>query len=115
MPKIVPFIIGNERRFLELKGDFTELLKVTFCSGDHSQFTGWYIFERTNEKNRFVRKIRGSEVIDTFACATEYLQFDRNAGILLNSYNYNYEPIGSEHPVEYASLRERLSVVDEWR
>ena len=116
MLEITPVIPSSEKEFLKLRGDFTESIKVTFCSGDYSSLSGWYVFERSTEGiNRFVRKRLESELIETFTCETRYLQFDRNRGILPNSYNSHYDPVGPKSSEKFGSLRDRLTAVGEWK
>ena len=113
--KTIPFIIKSEREFLELKGDFSESVKLTFFDERPPILTGWYVFEKVDGKNIFVRKTKDSEVIYCFDCATNYLQFDRNMGILPNHLYYNYNPIGLRDKEKFEEMKKRLISLDEWR
>ena len=104
-------ICGSERRFLELAGDGTELVKITSTSRGLS---GWYIYLRGGEKNQFIRQ--GNEgLLDRIFCSTQYLQFDTNLGLLPNSFHENYSPVGpSVHLEEYNVGRKILEEVELW-
>ena len=47
--KTEPRIPSSEKTFLDLKGNFTESVRLTFVGGDLSWLNGWYVFERTSE------------------------------------------------------------------
>jgi hypothetical protein len=116
--KTTPRIISSERSFLDLKGDFTESVKVTAGVDEHDsdyKLNGWYVYERTLQRdNRFIIKKAGDDLIETFSSATNYLQFDRDLGILPDSFHTKYKAIGPNNP-EYAELRMRLIGVGEWK
>ncbi len=86
MTKTNPRIPSSERQFIELRGDFTETVKLNFSVGENNKLNGWYVFERTTKgKNKFFRKPNDSGLIDIISCNTQYLQFDRNLGVLPDS------------------------------
>ena len=113
--KTEPRIPSSEKTFLDLKGNFTESVRLTFVGRDESWLNGWYVFERTPKGNKFVRKTAKSSLIDVVTCDTVYLRFDRYKGVLPDSFYYNYKPIGPKSREEYETLRERLSAVEKWR
>jgi hypothetical protein len=47
-------------------------------------------------------------------CATRCLQFDRVAGILPNSYEVDYQPVGPRSHDEFDRLKKELTDVGDW-
>src|SRR3989338_7688314 len=91
MGKTKPVICESERRFLELAGDGTELVKITSLSRNLS---GWYLYLREDSgRNKFLRS--GKEgLLERIFCETRYLQFDSNLGILPDALHEHYSPAG---------------------
>ena len=113
--KTKPFIISSERQLLELRGDFTELVRVTTEPGEQNALNGWYVYERTaGEGNRFIRKRATFSMIEVISCGNGYLRFDRNLGILPNAFEMNYRPVGPNNK-EFEVLKTKLTDVGEWQ
>ena len=115
MMETLPRIPRSEREFLDLRGDFSESVQLTFPGERRPGLTGWYVFIKEGEKNTFVRKSSGSELIDIIGCETKYLQFDRNMGVMPNSHYYNYQPLGPRNQEKYEEMKKRLLAVGEWK
>lgn len=118
--KAIPHICSSESQFLRLKGDGSESVKVTLDFHNPSSLNGWYLFLKTDsQQNSFVRQnTTNIPHIDRIFSETKYFQFDRNAGLILDSYHYNYSPIGVElesNREEYARLQKLLEEVGEWK
>lgn len=113
MEKADPIIPSSKIEFLNLRGDLTETVRITFPPG--SKLNGDYVFERTPyEINKFVRKSPDSELIDLVSCHTKGLVIDKKLGIIPHYQFYSYKSIDPENK-EYDVLKERLSAIGEWR
>jgi hypothetical protein len=119
--KTTHHIYASEREFSELKGDGTESVKMT-PDWDRKTHTlnGWYLFLKTPEgRNSFVKQsLTNLPLIDRIFCDTKYFQFDRNEGLLPDSFHYDYNPVGLElesHRQEYESLKAKLEQAGLWR
>ncbi|MEK6906607.1 MAG: hypothetical protein AABW81_03225 [Nanoarchaeota archaeon] len=109
-------ICSSERDFLELRGDGTEQVKVTVRFDGPNDLNGWYVFLKIDKgRNSFVKQSTTHlPLIDRLFCETKYFQFDRNAGLLPNSFGYDYRPVGIENQ-EYEGLKKQLEEVGAWR
>lgn len=113
-------ICSSETELLSLKGDFSELVKVTFVSDNpkcYDILSGDYFFVCRNSKdakNLFVRQSIVPPVIDRLYCATEHLQFDDQKGIILSPAHYLYLPLGFGD-LEYDGLKKKLESLGSWR
>jgi len=115
--KTTPVVCGSERELLDLVGDGSEMVKVTFDPREANvlNLNGWWLYERGGDENAFTRQTPNQEAhskrVDRVFCETIYLQFDRDMGILPNSFDYHYHPLGSLHreerDVQIAKLRDR--------
>ncbi len=115
--KATPHICSSEREFLGLKGDGTEAVKVTADWDMPDNFlNGWYVFLKTGaEENSFVKQSTTClPLIDRLSCETKYFQFDETAGLLPDSFHYNYRPVGVGD-VEYEGLKAKLEAAGAWR
>lgn len=111
-------ICSREREFLELKGDGSESVKVTIdFDKPHHQLNGWYLFLKEEGRNVFIKQPREPiPIVERFTCDTKYFQFDRNAGLMPDSFHYNYSPVSqATSPAEYTGLVNRLSESEMWR
>ena len=117
---LIPMIVRNRIGFLALRGDFSELVKVTFFDECRApSLSGWYVFERNRDTNLFVSQnpahLDYSELISKVVASTEQLQFDRDLGIMLGANCYEYQSLGKIHQEEYNALKARLIAVEQWR
>lgn len=120
MSQASPYICKSEREFLALKGDGTESVKVTLeFDNPTNNLNGWYLFLKENEGNVFVKQsLTNLPLIDRLLCSTRYLQFDRNAGLLPNSFYCTYAPVGLGMNWEkgiYERFKVKLENVGDWK
>lgn len=104
-------------QFLELKGDGTELVKLT-VGGD--KFTAWdgdYLFLGIeNGRSMFARKEDlHSSIINRISCDTKYLHFNSQAGIIPSNLYCEQEELASDFGAGYVLIREKLEQIGEWR
>lgn len=123
-------IPASKDEFLALKGNFSEIVKVTILHEDKPPIlSGLYVFERTSvRENHFVRKLAENPLIQIIECDSSPLLFDRQKGVILNNCpesstgrittyypNYLYKPIGLRRVEEYDYMKQRLEAIGEWR
>jgi hypothetical protein len=116
MVQTTPHICAREREFLDLRGDGTEMVKMTFNwdKTEHS-LNGWYLFSKILGVNEFVKQsLHHLPLIDVVLCDTKYFQFDERAGLLPNSFHYNYRPTDITDS-NYPGLKARLESRNMWK
>ena len=110
-------ICESERQLLDLTGNGNELVKLTVeFDRPNYYLNGFYLFLRDeNKTNNFIRQSPTDQIIiDQLSSATRYIQFDRKAGIILDSFHRSYTPAGPQTP-GYDALVEKLKAVEEWQ
>jgi len=120
MNKAPSYICKSEREFLALKGDGSEVVKLTIDFSKPSDLNGWYLFLKTKgNTNQFVKQsLSHLPLIDRVFCDTQYFQFDSERGLLPNNIHFNYQPLSVEmdgSKEEYHRLQDLLEEVGEWK
>jgi hypothetical protein len=107
---VMSYVCGRVEEFLSLRGDGTELVRLTVGGDRFSAWDGDYVFSREgDEENRFVRQDEVcSPLISMISCRTEYLRFHAQAGITPNSLYYEDTLLNSDSGDIYARAKERL-------
>ncbi|MFZ5954865.1 MAG: hypothetical protein ACOYT4_00405 [Nanoarchaeota archaeon] len=113
MTQAIQKLIRSEKEFLELKGNFTETVRLKFYPNDHKKFNGRYVYEKTNSNYTFVRKGDELDSIYLISCDIKYLSFDKE-GVFPNSFNYNFHLLKSSDE-GYGQVKKRLESIDEWK
>ncbi len=114
--RATPHKPASEDKFLQLKGDGTEAVKITQdYETRNSPWNGWYVFLREEAKNVFLRQSTTNlPNIEKLTCDTKYIDFDALEGLHLNSHFLNYSQVGLQDR-DYDRLRLILGQAGYWR
>ncbi|MGD0728452.1 MAG: hypothetical protein ABR981_00030 [Candidatus Micrarchaeaceae archaeon] len=104
-------IISTERQFLELRGDYTELVKFTADPDRLTDYNGVYLYRRAPSENRFIKKSADGNSIVKITNRTGDLKFDGYMGIWtrLNIIDI----VGPRHS-EFEQLKLKLIESEQW-
>ena len=96
------------KQLAELEGRLA-VVKVSLPDDRNGWNQGWYLFEVKNGTDTFSRQDPENPlIIDRKVESRRYHQFDRNLGVILNAYHYDYQPIGSLHPEKFEETKQKL-------
>ena len=106
-------ILSSKEELSKLKGNLTEIVKVTFDLCNINRLNGKYLFEREGNKNNFFRKNPNSEEIEVLSCETPYLNVDKKIGVSFNIIHYIQKKINSGNKI-YEELKNKLNSFGLW-